>query len=87
MEPAPQHRPPVVGDEVYRQFIARLDYLPPSDVARIEAAYAYAEQAHAHQKRMSGEPYITHPVAVASLLAVSLFCLHCALLMPRGQCV
>jgi RelA/SpoT family (p)ppGpp synthetase len=66
MEPAPHHRPPVVGDEVYRQFIARLDYLPPFDVARIEAAYTYAEQAHAHQKRMSGEPYITHPLAVAS---------------------
>jgi len=65
MESAPPHKP-VVGETVYRQFLSRLDYLPPSDVTRIESAYAFAEKAHAHQKRMSGEPYITHPLAVAS---------------------
>ncbi len=34
----------------------------------IRAAYAIAFMAHSHQKRASGEPYITHPVAVASVL-------------------
>jgi guanosine-3',5'-bis(diphosphate) 3'-pyrophosphohydrolase len=42
---------------------------PKADVALIERAYAAAEKAHAGQKRKSGEPYITHPVAVAQILA------------------
>ncbi|MFP7696061.1 RelA/SpoT family protein [Trueperella sp. LYQ143] len=39
------------------------------DIQRILRAYDVAEHAHAHQKRKSGEPYITHPVAVATILA------------------
>ncbi|MCU1535611.1 MAG: pyrophosphokinae [Glaciihabitans sp.] len=42
---------------------------PKSDIALIERAYAAAEKAHSGQKRKSGEPYITHPVAVAQILA------------------
>ncbi|CAN5178738.1 GTP pyrophosphokinase [soil metagenome] len=42
---------------------------PKADVALIERAYAAAEKAHSGQKRKSGEPYITHPVAVAQILA------------------
>ena len=42
---------------------------PKADLALIERAYAAAERAHAGQKRKSGEPYITHPVAVAQILA------------------
>jgi (p)ppGpp synthetase, RelA/SpoT family len=42
---------------------------PKADLALIERAYAAAEKAHAGQKRKSGEPYITHPVAVAQILA------------------
>jgi GTP pyrophosphokinase len=42
---------------------------PKSDLALIERAYATAEKAHSGQKRRSGEPYITHPVAVAQILA------------------
>jgi GTP diphosphokinase / guanosine-3',5'-bis(diphosphate) 3'-diphosphatase len=42
---------------------------PKSDVALIERAYASAEKAHRGQNRRSGEPYITHPVAVAQILA------------------
>jgi guanosine-3',5'-bis(diphosphate) 3'-pyrophosphohydrolase len=42
---------------------------PKSDVSIIERAYAAAEKAHRGQKRRSGEPYITHPVAVAQILA------------------
>jgi GTP diphosphokinase / guanosine-3',5'-bis(diphosphate) 3'-diphosphatase len=42
---------------------------PKADTALIERAYAAAETAHRGQKRKSGEPYITHPVAVAQILA------------------
>jgi len=44
-------------------------YLPPDEVALVERAYQYAERAHAGQTRKSGEPYITHPLAVAGILA------------------
>ncbi|MET4637080.1 bifunctional (p)ppGpp synthetase/guanosine-3',5'-bis(diphosphate) 3'-pyrophosphohydrolase [Mycetocola sp. 2940] len=42
---------------------------PKADLSIIERAYTVAEQAHRGQKRQSGEPYITHPVAVAQILA------------------
>jgi guanosine-3',5'-bis(diphosphate) 3'-pyrophosphohydrolase len=42
---------------------------PKADIALIERAYAAAERAHSGQQRKSGEPYITHPVAVAQILA------------------
>ena len=42
---------------------------PKGDLAGIERAYAVASKAHEGQKRQSGEPYITHPVAVAQILA------------------
>ena len=42
---------------------------PKADLALIERAYAVADQAHAGQMRKSGDPYITHPLAVASILA------------------
>jgi RelA/SpoT family (p)ppGpp synthetase len=52
------------------QLIDKLEtYLPPEEVERVQAAYDFAFQAHEGQRRRSGEPYITHPVAVADLLA------------------
>jgi GTP pyrophosphokinase/guanosine-3',5'-bis(diphosphate) 3'-pyrophosphohydrolase len=45
------------------------EYLPSEQVERIRDAFVVANEAHSSQKRSSGEPYITHPVAVASLLA------------------
>ncbi len=42
---------------------------PKADLSVIERAYAAAARAHSGQKRRSGEPYITHPVAVAQILA------------------
>ena len=44
-------------------------YLTTDDVARVRQAYLVGADAHAGQTRKSGEPYITHPVAVATLLA------------------
>lgn len=42
---------------------------PKADLSVIERAYKTAELAHRTQKRRSGEPYITHPIAVAQILA------------------
>ncbi|MFJ2541699.1 RelA/SpoT family protein [Microbacterium sp. NPDC087589] len=42
---------------------------PKGDLAVIERAYAVAKDKHAGQQRQSGEPYITHPLAVAQILA------------------
>jgi guanosine-3',5'-bis(diphosphate) 3'-pyrophosphohydrolase len=42
---------------------------PKADLAMIERAFEVAARAHAGQKRKSGDPYITHPVAVAAILA------------------
>jgi GTP pyrophosphokinase len=50
-------------------FTARLSYLKPEDTAQIEAAYHLSDSAHAGQFRKSGEPYISHPLAVAEILA------------------
>ncbi|ENH97089.1 GTP pyrophosphokinase [Gracilibacillus halophilus YIM-C55.5] len=44
------------------------EYLPSDDLAFIQRAYRYAEQAHEGQYRRSGEPYIIHPVQVVGIL-------------------
>ena len=44
-------------------------YLKPEDVTRIESAYHFSETAHNGQFRASGDPYISHPLAVANILA------------------
>ncbi len=46
-----------------------LGYLKPSDVGRIEEAYQFSSTAHQGQFRKSGLPYISHPVAVAEIVA------------------
>jgi GTP diphosphokinase / guanosine-3',5'-bis(diphosphate) 3'-diphosphatase len=44
-------------------------YLPQHDVALVKSAFEFSESAHRGQFRKSGEPYITHPLAVASILS------------------
>lgn len=44
-------------------------YLDASQVEKIQQAYIFARDAHDGQLRSSGDPYITHPVAVAKILA------------------
>ncbi|WP_226686837.1 bifunctional GTP diphosphokinase/guanosine-3',5'-bis pyrophosphate 3'-pyrophosphohydrolase [Stutzerimonas stutzeri] len=44
-------------------------YLGPDQVNLVRRAYFYAEQAHDGQRRRSGEAYVTHPLAVANILA------------------
>ena len=46
-----------------------LDYQPEADVAQLREAYQFSSAVHDGQKRLSGEPYLTHPVAVAGVLA------------------
>ncbi|MEH6548613.1 MAG: RelA/SpoT family protein [Pseudomonadales bacterium] len=45
------------------------DYLESPQINAVRRAYYYAEQAHDGQLRRSGEPYVTHPLAVACILA------------------
>ena len=44
-------------------------YLRPEDIAQLESAYHFSKAAHEGQFRQSGEPYISHPLAVANILA------------------
>jgi GTP diphosphokinase / guanosine-3',5'-bis(diphosphate) 3'-diphosphatase len=46
-----------------------LAHHPQADVAPVRAAFEFAVEAHAVQQRASGEPYVTHPLAVAQTLA------------------
>ena len=46
-----------------------LGYLKPGDIGRIEEAYQFSDAAHQGQFRLSGHPYISHPVAVAEIVA------------------
>ncbi len=47
----------------------KLDYMDEADIRRVRDAYRFADEAHLGQFRASGEPYITHPIAVAGLCA------------------
>jgi len=44
-------------------------YLTPEQIEKIQQAYAFGEKAHEGQQRVSGEPYIYHPLEVAQILA------------------
>jgi len=52
-----------------QDLLNRLSYKSPHDIANIERAYFKAQAAHEGQERKSGEPYFTHCVAVAGILA------------------
>ena len=54
----------------FSRLLAQLEtYLPSADLPSISAAYEYSAKAHEGQQRRSGDAYITHPVAVAEILA------------------
>ena len=56
-------------DPAFRVFVDSLSYLEPEEIRQVLEAYQFSEAAHHGQKRLSGEPYITHPLAVAGALA------------------
>ena len=53
----------------FASLISKLDYLSASDLASVRSAYRFSDEAHLGQFRNSGEPYITHPIAVAAQCA------------------
>ena len=65
---APQ---PVPAAEVstFAALTDKLSYLSKADLRQVRDAYKFADEAHLGQFRASGEPYITHPIAVAGLVA------------------
>jgi guanosine-3',5'-bis(diphosphate) 3'-pyrophosphohydrolase len=53
----------------FAMLTAKLDYMSAVDVDNVRRAYRYADEAHLGQLRNSGQPYITHPIAVAQQCA------------------
>jgi GTP pyrophosphokinase len=49
--------------------LAKISYLKPEEIKQIKKAFQFSDTSHLGQYRHSGEPYITHPVAVAELCA------------------
>mgnify|MGYP001319996850 CR=1 FL=1 len=66
-QPAEEAPPSVVSFAALTDRVKK--YLPSAEVAKVKEAFRFADAAHLGQFRRSGEPYITHPVAVAELLA------------------
>jgi guanosine-3',5'-bis(diphosphate) 3'-pyrophosphohydrolase len=48
---------------------SKLEHLEPAEIRKVREAYRFADESHLGQFRASGEPYITHPIAVAGLCA------------------
>ena len=68
MKPATPSPAPAAVNAAAASFAAleaRLDYLSEADIELVRRAYRFADEAHLGQMRKSGEPYITHPIAVA----------------------
>jgi GTP pyrophosphokinase len=53
----------------FGRLMTQLAYLPKTDLPSITEAYEYSAKAHQGQQRRNGDPYISHPVAVAEILA------------------
>lgn len=69
MLPASNEPASVPDDTSFAGLTRKLDYLEAADIQRVRLAYRFADEAHLGQFRASGEPYITHPIAVAGLCA------------------
>ena len=62
--------PSVWRTDDFGRLTAQLEnYLPAAELPAISAAYEFSAKAHEGQQRRSGDPYITHPIAVAEILA------------------
>ena len=75
--PSGKGKPPVLPSPAaanaaaasFAALTAKLDYLDTADIDQVRRAYRFADEAHLGQIRASGEPYITHPIAVAAQCA------------------
>ncbi|MBD5317108.1 MAG: bifunctional (p)ppGpp synthetase/guanosine-3',5'-bis(diphosphate) 3'-pyrophosphohydrolase [Bacteroides sp.] len=62
----------IIDERAGQVFEAMARRVSAEDLARIRAAFELAREAHASQKRKTGEPYILHPIAVANIAAEEL---------------
>jgi GTP pyrophosphokinase len=68
--PVPQARPAdSAAAASFAALVGKLDYLGSDDIEHIRQAYRFADEAHLGQLRKNGDPYITHPIAVAAQCA------------------
>lgn len=69
--PAPAQADPAASAAAasFAALLGRLDYLGAADIESIRQAYRFADAAHLGQLRKNGDPYITHPIAVAAQCA------------------
>jgi GTP pyrophosphokinase len=65
----PAHAAANAAAASFAALMAKLDYLSTEEVEQVRRAYRLADEAHLGQLRSSGEPYITHPIAVAAQCA------------------
>ena len=76
-DPVPTPRPERMSAEqaasvsanAFAGLMEHLGYLDATSIEQVREAYAFADLAHSDQWRSSGEPYITHPIAVTALCA------------------
>src|SRR6266700_5302332 len=67
--PPPSAPPPSVEKQLEKLLATVREARPKDDLAPIQKAFQYATQFHAGQLRVSGDPYLMHPLAVAQILA------------------
>jgi GTP pyrophosphokinase len=61
---------PAPGVASVTQLVNKLsDYLTPAELKKVKEAYRFSDEMHLGQMRKSGEPYISHPIAVAEICA------------------
>src|SRR5690348_6941114 len=65
----PPQEPSAVEKQLEKLLATVRESRPKDDLAPIEKAFQYATQIHAGQLRVSGDPYMMHPLAVAQILA------------------
>ena len=66
---APSPAAAIAAAASFASLMDKLDYLSQPDLEQVRLAYRFADEAHLGQLRNSGEPYITHPIAVAAQCA------------------
>jgi GTP pyrophosphokinase len=68
--PSAEATPSASGVASITELSAKLSaYLSPSDLKKVKEAYRFSDEMHLGQMRKSGEPYISHPIAVAEICA------------------